>query len=107
MAYTGFTPKQKQEHYTGVANGTIPPKANSSVSAQSQIDYARGQRDARNEMNRNYLLGKNSHLTEEEKTKMKADIRQKNKKFRADLKVKRQIATLEAQGFKVTKPKKK
>ena len=81
MAFKGFTPKEKQEHYTGVAYGTIAPKANSSVSAQSQIDYARGQRDARNEMNRNYLLGKNSHLSEKEKIKLKAEFKQKNKKF--------------------------
>ena len=107
MAFKGFTPKEKKDYYTGVANGSIAPKENSKYSAQSQIDYARGQRDARNESNINYLLGKNSHLSEKEKAKLKADIKTKNKDFRADLKEKRQIANLEAQGYKVTKPKKK
>ena len=83
--FTGFTPKEKKQHYTDVANGTKPPKGNSTVSAQSQIDYARGQRDARNEMAINYLLGKNSPLSAEEKGALKGKLRAKNQEFKKTL----------------------
>ena len=84
--FRGFTPKEKHAYYTGVANGKIAPKENSSVSAQSQKDYARGQRDARNEMAISYLLGKNSPLSDKQKAEMKAKIKEKNKTFREERK---------------------
>ena len=45
----GFTQKEKRAHYTAVARGDKPVKANSKYSEHDQIIYASGQRDARNE----------------------------------------------------------
>lgn len=45
----GFTMKEKQKHYTAVANGSKSVKKNSKFTKKEQQAYARGQRDARNE----------------------------------------------------------
>ncbi len=62
--YNRPTLKEKLAHYTGVAKGEIPTKANSKFSVEEQKAYARGQRDARNESRR---IWKSKHSTAAEK----------------------------------------
>lgn len=78
-----YTPKERRAHYTGVANGTIPPKADSKFSAQEQIAYAKGQRDARNDQTMGYLLGKNSPLSAAEKQKLKDNRKATRESYKA------------------------
>ena len=44
-----FTQQEKRNHYRGVSKGEIPPKDPSKFGPQNQIDYAKGQVDARDE----------------------------------------------------------
>ena len=66
-----FTWKEKRKHYTDVANGTKPVKANSKFTPEEQRAYARGQRDAMNDAAVGHMLGKNSTLSEAEKLSFK------------------------------------
>ncbi len=65
-----FSQKEKRKHYTDVANGTVPVKANSKFSPAEQQAYARGQRDARNESAAIYAV-KNSTPEERESHRLK------------------------------------
>ena len=65
-----FSQKEKRKHYTDVANGTVPVKANSKFTAAEQQAYARGQRDARNESAAIYAA-KNSTPEERESHRLK------------------------------------
>lgn len=69
------TQKEKRIHYSQVAKGEKPVKANSKFSEAEQRAYARGQRDARNESAR-ICKYKNSTPIEREayKQKRKAQI---------------------------------
>ena len=60
----GFGWKEKLDHYTGVANGTVPTKAESKFSDAEQKAYARGQRDARNEQR---VITRWKHSSEQER----------------------------------------
>lgn len=76
-----FTPKERRAHYSGVANGTVPTKPDSQFTAEEQISYAKGQRDARNDSVMGYLLGKNSPLPQEEKNCIKAENKIKRETY--------------------------
>lgn len=76
-----FTPKERKAHYSGVANGTVPTKPDSKYSADEQIIYAKGQRDARNDSAMGYLLGKNSPLPQAEKDRIKAENKIKREAY--------------------------
>ena len=65
-----FSQKEKRKHYTDVANGTVPVKANSKFTAAEQQAYARGQRDARNESAAIYAA-KNSTPEERESHRLR------------------------------------
>lgn len=65
-----FSQKDKRKHYTDVANGTVPVKANSKYSAAEQQAYARGQRDARNE-NARIFASKNATPEQKESWRLK------------------------------------
>ncbi len=77
-----FTTKQKREHYTGVANGTIPTKKDSKYTDAEQRAYARGQRDALNDQAVGHILGKNSKLSAEEKQAFKDKRKAERKAWR-------------------------
>ena len=81
-----FSPKQKHEHYTQVANGTKKVKDTSKYSEAEQIAYARGQRDARNEQQRIYAY-KNS--TELERLAYKNKRKEERRQYKANKKGKR------------------
>lgn len=49
MPFFRRSQKEKRIHYTQVAKGEKPVKENSKFTAEQQIAYAQGQRDARNE----------------------------------------------------------
>ena len=65
-----FSQKDKRAHYTAVANGAVPIKANSKYSAAEQLAYARGQRDARNE-NARIFASKNATPEQKESWRIK------------------------------------
>lgn len=65
-----FTQKEKRAHYTAVANGEKPVKADSKFTPAEQRAYARGQRDALNESAR-ITAFKNSTEAEREAYKEK------------------------------------
>ena len=73
-----FSLKEKRKHYTEVANGTKPTKANSKFNEAEQRAYARGQRDALNESAR---ITKNS--TPEERAAYKAQKRIEREAYKA------------------------
>ena len=85
MAYKRFTQKERLAHYEGIANGTKPTDTNSKYTKKEQIAYARAQVQARKENNINYLLGKNSPLSVEEKGALKGKLRAKNQEFKKTL----------------------
>ncbi|MDE7107980.1 MAG: hypothetical protein K2O39_06615 [Clostridiales bacterium] len=65
-----FSLKDKRKHYTDVANGTTPTKADSKFSEAEQRAYARGQRDARNE-NARIFASKNATPEQKESWRLK------------------------------------
>ncbi len=70
MARKRFSLKEKLAHYTAVAKGDTPTKADSKYSDAEQKAYARGQRDARNE-SRRVWKSKNSTAAEKKAYKAK------------------------------------
>ena len=70
MAWIKRSQKEKRIHYSQVAKGEKPVKANSKFSEAEQRAYARGQRDARNESAR-ICKFKNSTPAEREAYKQK------------------------------------
>lgn len=78
-----FTPKERRAHYTAVASGAKPVKANSQFSEEVQRAYARGQRDALNEGSIAFVLGKHSNLSEAEKAKIRADRKARAAEYKA------------------------
>lgn len=78
----GFTPKEKLSHYAAVANGSKPVKESEKHSAAQQRAYARGQTDARRELNMSFMLGKHSPLTDEEKAALKARNKARREEFK-------------------------
>lgn len=85
MAFKRITPRERLAHYEGIANGTIPTDPNSKYTKKEQIAYARAQVQARKENNVNYMLGKNSPLSEKEKGALKEKLRAKNREYRKEL----------------------
>lgn len=75
-----FSLKEKRKHYTEVANGTKPTKANSKFSEAEQRAYARGQRDALNESAR---ITKYKNSTLEERAAYKAQKRIEREAYKA------------------------
>lgn len=75
-----FSLKEKRKHYTAVANGTKPTKANSKFSEAEQRAYARGQRDALNESAR---ITKYKNSTPEERAAYKAQKRIEREAYKA------------------------
>lgn len=65
-----FSQKEKRKHYTDVANGTVPVKADSKYSPSEQQAYARGQRDARNE-NARIFASKNATPEQKESWRLR------------------------------------
>ena len=74
-----FSPKEKLDHYTKIANGQKKVKGDSKFTEAEQIAYARGQRDARNEGIRQYAY-KNS--TPEQREAYKQKRKEKYKKYK-------------------------
>lgn len=77
-----FSWKEKRKHYTAVANGTKPVKANSKFTPEEQRAYARGQRDAMNDQAVGFVLGKNSKLSAAEKQALKDKRKAERKAWR-------------------------
>ncbi len=77
----GFGQKEKLAHYTAVANGDKPTKAESKFSQKEQQAYARGQRDARNEANRIYAYKNSSELERQAYAERKKEERALRKVF--------------------------
>lgn len=67
MAFTPFSSKEKRKHYTERAKDT-------SLTPEQQA-YAKGQRDARNDELMGFLLGRNSPLSQEQKSDIKSKRR--------------------------------
>lgn len=86
MANKYFTKKEKREYYTKKAKGEIAPKKESKYSEAEQLAYARGQRDARNDIMVGEMLGKNSKLSDAEKKAFKERRKAQRAKYNEEKK---------------------
>ncbi len=91
-----YTQKEKLEHFRDVAKGKKPTKKDSVYTAAEQRAYARGQRDARNEANANYVYKNGSD-------EVKAQMREKNRSFWAMVKAIREQKKAEKEQKKAEK----
>lgn len=104
-----FTPKERREHANAVGYRDAPVKAGSKYTEEEQRAYNRGVADVLNDQAMRYVLGKNSPLSEAEKTQIKAENKAMRKATpieRAKIKAERQ-ARIAAKSNAPTKGRKK
>ena len=104
-----FTPKERREHANAVGYRDAPVKADSKYTEEEQRAYNRGVADVLNDQAMRYVLGKNSPLSEAEKTQIKAENKAMRKATpieRAKIKAERQ-ARVAAKRNAPTKGRKK